>query len=104
MSSICLERVAGFGRLLATESNVKPLVRTRRGFRGLCWIRGRGSPGSGAYLRGISGFFLAMGMASAAIMTDFLVRGIGPTVGGLSVPGSAAHPAAAYPRQDSVDG
>lgn len=45
-----------------------------------------------------------MGMVGAAIMTDFLVRGIGPTVGGVSVPGSAAHPAAAYPRQDSVDG
>lgn len=45
-----------------------------------------------------------MGMVGAAIMMDFLVRGIGPTVGGASVPGSAAHPAAAYPRQDSVDG
>lgn len=45
-----------------------------------------------------------MGMVGTAIMTDFLVRGIGPTVGGVSVPGSAAHPAAAYPWQDSVDG
>ena len=71
---------------------------------GLCWIRGRGSLGSGAYLRGISGSFLATGMVSAAIMTDSLVKGIGPAVGGASVPGSAAHPAAAYPRQDSVNG
>ena len=30
-----------------------------------------------------------MGMVGAAIMTDFLVRGIGPAVGGASVPGSA---------------
>lgn len=74
-------------------------------FGGLCWIRGRGSPGSGAYLRGISGSFLATGIASAAIMMDSLVKGIGPAVGGgAPVPGSAAHPAAAYPRQDSVDG
>ncbi len=45
-----------------------------------------------------------MGMVGVAIMTDFLVRGIDPTAGGASVPGSAAHLAAAYPRQDSVDG
>ena len=46
-----------------------------------------GSPGSGAYLRGISGSFLAMGMASAAIMTDFLVKGIGPAAGAPLFPG-----------------
>lgn len=46
-----------------------------------------GSPGSGAYLRGISGSFLAMGMASAAIMTDFLVKGIGPAAGAPRFPG-----------------
>lgn len=45
-----------------------------------------------------------MGMVGAAIMTDFLVKGVGTAVGGASVSGSAAHPAAAYPRQDSVDG
>ena len=42
------------------ESNVKRLVRTRCGFQGLCWIRGWGSPGSGAseiMVYGISGPF-----------------------------------------------
>ena len=45
-----------------------------------------------------------MGMVGAAIMTDFLVRGIGPAVGGSSVPGGTAHPAAAYSQQDFVNG
>lgn len=37
-------------------------------------------------------------------MTDFLVRGIGPTVGGIPVPGGADHPAATYSQQDFVNG
>ena len=57
-------------------------------FGRLCWIRGQGSPGSGAYLRGIGGSFLATGMASAAIMTDSLVKGIGPAVGAPRFPGA----------------
>ena len=40
------------------------------------------------YLRGISGSFLAMGMASAAIMKDFLVKGIGPAAGAPRFPGA----------------
>ena len=45
-----------------------------------------------------------MGMVGAAIMTDFLFRGIGQAIVSASVPGSAANPAAACPRQDSVKG
>ena len=45
-----------------------------------------------------------MGVVGAAIMTDFFVKGVGTAVGGASVPGSAAHSAAPYPRQDYVDG
>ena len=104
VSSICLERVVGFGGLLATESNVKPLVRTRCGFRGLCWIRGRGSPGSGAYLRGISGFFLTMGMAGAAIMMGYLVKGIGPAAGTPRFPGHYSSNSYLYSQQDFVNG
>ena len=40
-----------------------------------------GSLGSGAYLRGISGSFLATGIAGAAIMTDSLVKGIDSAAG-----------------------
>ena len=45
-----------------------------------------------------------MGMVGAAIMTDFLVKGVGAAVGGASVPGGTAHPTATYSQQGFVNG
>lgn len=66
-------------------------------FGGYARHEAEGSPGSGAYLRGISGFFLAMGMASAAIMTDFFVKGICPAAGVPRFPGHCSSNSYLFP-------